>query len=31
MVNRNYSDQLNRSASSTGANYRAGLNLKPIL
>jgi four helix bundle protein len=28
IVNRNYSDQLNRSASSTGANYRAACRAK---
>jgi len=28
VVNRNYSDQLNRSASSTGANYRAACRAK---
>jgi four helix bundle protein len=28
LVNRNYSDQLNRSASSTGANYRAACRAK---
>ena len=28
IVNRNYADQLNRSASSTGANYRAACRAK---
>jgi four helix bundle protein len=28
IVNRNYSDQLNRSVSSTGANYRAACRAK---
>jgi four helix bundle protein len=28
LINRNYSDQLNRSASSTGANYRAACRAK---